>query len=257
MIEAALNRFRIFKISLPLKDKLRLFVFSVKAPIYKRINKTIHPITINIPLYNRRVSLFDSTDLSTFMEVFFLKEYEIFAKPQVHRILDLGANSGFASAYLANLFPNSQVIAVEPDIASIYKIKINIKDYDGRIILEPSAVASSTGNIAFYLNFNTTISGSIIAREEKSPKVIVPSISLADIELKYGGFDLVKFDIEGSEWEAVYPAMLTNKPKIWIGEYHTDLTKQPVENFLERFEGYDISLKKLGTKRFIIIAELT
>jgi FkbM family methyltransferase len=256
MLQALLNRIKIFKVNISFFDKIKLFILSILLVFFRRLKIKLPDVSVKMLPQKNRVFIFDGTDLGTFLEIFLTHEYKIETLANFKRILDLGANTGYASIYFAEEFKQAEIVSVEPDLKSIKKIIKNTSDYNDRLTIEPSALSAKSGEITFFLNFDTTISGSTIMRDVKAKKMTVPSISLEDLEAKYGAFDLIKFDIEGGEWEALYPSMLKNPPKIWIGEYHTDLTKQPVEKFLERFGGYELSVRKLGTKRFIIIAQL-
>lgn len=256
MKQTLLNKIKIFKLRVPLTDKIKLFVLSTLLIIFKKFKIKPPAVEVQMLPNKNKVHIYDDIDIGTFLDVFLNHEYDIDVQVPIKKILDLGANAGYTSIYLADKFKDSQIIAVEPDIRSIQKIKLNTTNYTDRIILEPSAVSPDSGEVAFYLNFEATISGSTIMRDSTAKKVIVPSISLFDLETKYGSFDLIKYDIEGSEWESIHPGTLKNLPKIWIGEYHSDLTKQPIQSFINRFDKYDVSIRKINKTRFMITAKL-
>lgn len=251
MKQAILNRFRIFSLELTMFNRFKLFIFSCLSPFFKKIGVSL-PV-FKIKFGDSFIFIYDETDLGTFSEIFIFEEYKIpnLSYP-IKRILDLGANSGYASIYFANLFGEAQIIAVEPDPRNVEKIKINTLKLGGRVIVEPSAVSSKSGFVDFYLNFNISISGSILSRDSKSEKITVSSLALSDLEKKYGPFDIIKFDIEGEEWDAISPEMLIREPKLWIGEYHEDLTKKPEKDFKARFSKYAANSRQISKKRFLM-----
>jgi len=55
-------------------------------------------------------------------------------------VLDLGANVGYSSAYFLSRFPDSRVVAVEPDDRNIIVCRENLKPYGDRAILLHAAV---------------------------------------------------------------------------------------------------------------------
>lgn len=251
MRQAILNRLKIFKLRLSLFNRLKLFILSCVSPAFKQIGLSLPAFKIN--LGNAPVFIYDETDRGTFLEIFLSEEYRIpNLNYPIKRILDLGANCGYASIYFANLFDKAQIIAVEPDPKNIEKIKSNILNFGDRIIIEPSAVSPSSGFVDFYLNFKTGISGSILSRDPIAEKITVPSLTLSDLEKKYGSFDIIKFDIEGGEWDAIFPDRLIRKPKLWIGEYHEELAKKSEKDFSDRFEKYAVNSRQIARKKFLM-----
>jgi FkbM family methyltransferase len=252
MKQALLNRLSIINLKITLYSRLKILVWSCILPILKICNLSVPAFDIKFNGYN--IYIKDGTDLGTFLEVFLHNEYKISdLNFPVLRILDLGANSGYTSIYFADRFKNAQIVAVEADPDNVKKLKINIAAYNGRITVEPSAVASKSGSVDFFRNFKTSISGSTISRDNNAEKVSVPALTIADLEVKYGKFDLIKFDIEGGEWDVLYPNMLVHQPQIWIGEYHEDLTKRPVADFINRFDQYNVNVRQIARKRYSLI----
>ena len=63
------------------------------------------------PIYLRA----GTSDLWVFDQIFLYRELETDFGQGLGRIIDAGANIGLASVYLANRFPNSQILALEVD----------------------------------------------------------------------------------------------------------------------------------------------
>ena len=252
MNQAILNRFRIFKLDISFFGKIKLFVWSSVAPFSRRLKCPLPAMSLRV--YGiHKVYLNDSTDLGTFLEVFLQDEYKIFQPiKNVKIIIDLGANCGYTSIYFSHIFPEAKIIAVEADPTNVKKIKKNIESFNEQIIIEPSAVALQSGTLDFYLNWKTSISGSTIKRDDGAEKITVPAISFTDLEKKYGAFDIVKFDIEGGEWEVVDSSVLSQEPKIFIGEYHEDIVGKKIDYFLIRFRDYSVTKKKISKNRFLV-----
>lgn len=254
MKKALENRIDIFKLPLSFFGMVKLFLWSFVAPITKRIGVKF---SVLVEIYGiDKVCFDDSTDLGTFLEVFLGEEYSISNKPDnVKTILDLGANKGYTSLYFKHVFPEAKIIAVEADPDNIQKIRRNVEG-SKNILVEPSAIAPESGTMDFYLNFNTSFSGSAVKREDSARKITVPALSPQDLEKKYGVFDIVKFDIEGGEWESIDPKLFSNKPAVFIGEYHEDIVGKTVDEFLVRFKDYSVTKKKISGYRFIVILRI-
>jgi FkbM family methyltransferase len=86
-----------------------------------------HPLTVR---------LCGSSDLNVFSSIFILQEYSrLRSLDNISSVLDLGANVGFSSAYFLSQFPNSRVIAVEPDEQNVEICRMNLKPYGDRALV--------------------------------------------------------------------------------------------------------------------------
>jgi FkbM family methyltransferase len=77
-----------------------------------------------------------SSDMSVFYQIFVSEEYSILRDLRnVMVVLDLGANVGFSSAYFLSCFPQSRVVAVEPDERNLAVCRTNLMPYGNRVLL--------------------------------------------------------------------------------------------------------------------------
>jgi FkbM family methyltransferase len=60
----------------------------------------------------------------------------------VRLVLDCGANVGYSSAFFLTQFPNSHVIAIEPDPDNFLLLENNLGPYQGRFLAIESAIWS-------------------------------------------------------------------------------------------------------------------
>jgi FkbM family methyltransferase len=87
------------------------------------------------------VRLRGSSDLDVFSQIFIEKEYApLRSLENVSLVLDLGANVGYSSAYFLSCFPNSRVVAVEPDERNVAACRANLKPYASRAHILHGAV---------------------------------------------------------------------------------------------------------------------
>jgi len=119
---------------------------------------------------------------------------------KVERIIDLGANCGFASAYFSTAYPSAQIVAVEPDPANLVQLAKTVT-WNKLPVTMVSAAVSSGGRPVF---FDAKSDQSTQSRIGDGPtNLAVGSLSLTDIFDLAGwdSIDLLKVDIEGAEKE--------------------------------------------------------
>src|SRR5215213_9438468 len=71
---------------------------------------------VRLPGLQEKVSLRKgSSDIPTFIEIFFHREYELKLDFEPRTILDGGANIGLSALYFKSRFPHCRIICIEPD----------------------------------------------------------------------------------------------------------------------------------------------
>ena len=66
-----------------------------------------------------------SSDIPTFIEIFFLREYDLRLGFEPRTIIDGGANIGLSALYFKSRFPESRIICVEPDAENFRMLQKN------------------------------------------------------------------------------------------------------------------------------------
>jgi FkbM family methyltransferase len=132
-------------------------------------------------------------------------------------VLDLGANVGFSSAYFLNCFPNSNVLAVEPDDRNLEACSANLQAYGDRVQLLHGAAWGECTRLS--LSPGTFCDG----REWATQVTKVNDGEVGDTEawdvctlIKMSGgtqVDLLKIDIERAEL-----AVFDDGPKPWLSK---------------------------------------
>jgi FkbM family methyltransferase len=69
------------------------------------------------------------TDVLVFKQIFINGEYNFKFKTDVKTIIDVGANIGLSALYLANRFPQAQIVAVEPEPSNFKLLQKNTEQY--------------------------------------------------------------------------------------------------------------------------------
>ena len=68
-----------------------------------------------------------TSDHSVFLQIFLKEEYFYSYDKNIHTIVDAGANAGYATIYFASLFPNAEIIAIEPELENFKLLTKNTK----------------------------------------------------------------------------------------------------------------------------------
>jgi FkbM family methyltransferase len=134
-------------------------------------------------------------DLHAIREIWFQECYRLPFSDPAGVLLDLGANIGMTSLWLAKKYPLTHVIAVEPDPANAALARQNLAANGIAANVLEAAIGPADGSGRFAASEHS-ISGKM--SEEGVP---VPVVSVGTIIQKFAvrNFALVKIDIEGGE----------------------------------------------------------
>lgn len=190
-------------------------------------------------------------ELAPFLEVFATGDYEGDWR-DCRTILDVGANIGAASLYFWSQAPGSRIVAVEPDQVNLERLRPNLAQIPGAEIIQ-NAVAGKRGRLVFYRTNGFNIGASVM---EKRPGFIedqVDAVTLDDVlsEARLAEVDLCKFDIEGAEFEMFEGLQDTRRIRRFIGEYHEDLARRPIADFLRLFPHHRTEVIAIAPQRFV------
>jgi len=118
------------------------------------------------------------------------------AKPY---IIDCGANIGLSVIYLKRSFPESTIIAFEPDETNFNLLEKNIKPYNfNNVLLKKEAVWKEDADISFAGNSNQM---SHIEKNEGKNATMVKAVRLKNYLNRK--VDFIIIDIEGAEYEVM------------------------------------------------------
>ena len=154
-------------------------------------------------------------------EIFKKQIYLFETKKENPLIIDCGANIGLSVIYFKKLFPESKIIAFEPDKQLFSILKKNVENYND-IKLFDKAVWINDGTIDFQEEGG--FSGRIPKIGDTKNIVKVSSLRLKNIINQ--PIDMLKIDIEGAEYEVIKDCadVLHFVDKIFI-EYHSHINE--------------------------------
>ena len=178
------------------KTKTVLFFNFMKAKKNKKIIKTGFK-SIAHPIYLRN----NTSDIDTFYQLFYDKEYDIKFEQDPKVIVDCGANIGLASIYLKNRYPNAKIIAIEPESSNYELLVKNTEQYPDIHCLK-AGIWNRTTNLKIK-DIGLGNWGFITEEVDYEDSSTVKAISIDRIMEQYGldKIDVLKVDIEGSEKE--------------------------------------------------------
>lgn len=164
---------------------------------------------------------YESTDFTVFREIFFALEYDLAYQEDVKVIIDAGANIGASTVWFAKKFPNSKIIAIEPDKGNFELLCKNVKGLNNVITLN-KGLWSSTQKLKISKREDIGEWGFFTSPENNSSEDSIDGISIDDLIAEMGlkKIDVFKIDIEGAEKEIFKSANWLDKTMMLIIETH-------------------------------------
>ena len=168
--------------------------------------------------------LHGSSDISVFDQIFVSEEYSCLRDlKDIRLVLDLGANVGFSSAYFLSCFPESRVLAVEPDERNVTLCKTNLLPYGHRALVLHGAVWSKSRRLrlaqGIYGDRREWATQVVEPTNEAEAEVVSTDVQGWDlqalIDMAGGGtVDLLKVDIERAELAVFGISVSTWLPRV-------------------------------------------
>lgn len=133
-------------------------------------------------------------------------------------VLDIGANVGYFSFWVKQLYPNATIIAVEPVPANFALLEKNLCQFkDGKVFSEQCAITGEKAQ-SITINLASENQNTVIATTKESffehenvQKIKVKAMTIRELIAKFSlkKVDILKMDCEGSEYDIFY-----NDPEI-------------------------------------------
>jgi FkbM family methyltransferase len=175
-------------------------------------------------------------------EIFSREEYLFHSATRRPLIFDCGANIGMATLFFKWLYPESTVIAFEPDPTTFRLLQHNIeRNRLSDVTAYNVALWDENARIPFFIHANEP--GSLLMSTEASrvrgKKIEVEARRLSDFVT--GPVDLLKLDVEGGESRVVCDLLTSGKMQFirqMIVEYHHHISVGDANlgRFLSSFE---------------------
>ena len=168
----------------------------------------------------------DRMEVKVFWQLFIHESYAIPANCKT--ILDCGANAGIFSVWAAKKCPEAKITALEPFPSTFAELQVNLKqnNLENRVRAVPFGLAASEGTRLIRTAGDSPDRRLVLdsTGQALAGTITVNCISLAQCLDRHqlATVDLMKMDIEGSEWEVLLstePSVLRRIKHIQL-EYH-------------------------------------
>lgn len=160
------------------------------------------------------------------------------------RVLDLGGNIGMFAVWCREQWPEAQVVSVEPDPENL-RLLHQTASSGGGIEVVAACAGRSDGTVRF-------VAGKFTESHVADPDSIEETIEVpcVDIFPLAQSADLVKVDIEGSEWEILAdPRLGALSTAVWVMEWHADQCPHPAPSAAARAAlegaGFDVLCERV------------
>ena len=149
-----------------------------------------------------------SSDIEVFLQIIRDDEYgeavrHMHRLSRPPRIVDAGANIGLTSLYLKTVFPDAEVLALEPEPGNLEALKRTISINDLRsVVVIPKGLWTANVGLQANPNFRDGEAWSFsLMAGSGSQTGAFPAVSLRSVldEQRWETIDLLKIDIEGGE----------------------------------------------------------
>ena len=157
--------------------------------------------TFSTSFLNKKILVSDSKwYLPTLKEIWGTQIYKFNASSKKPFIIDCGANIGLSVLYWKYLYPDSKIIAFEPDPAIFKILENNLTQFNYQgIEFRNLAVWSSESEMSFQVD--NSVGGKIIQAENIPNVIKVKTFRLKNLLKQH--IDMLKIDIEGAEYEVL------------------------------------------------------
>jgi FkbM family methyltransferase len=200
-----------------------------------------------------------TTDVAAFDEIFIERDYDL--PPTIAsrlgtdrlRVLDLGANVGLFAVWLFSRFPHADVTSVEADPGNVHVLRRARESNAGVAwTVVHAAAATADGSVRFSPGKGTS---SHVTTHADPTAIDVPAVDVLPLLDEH---DLVKMDIEGSEWQILAdPRFAETRARVLVLEYHRPLVTAapPVGDAREILEaaGFQITAIREKTRRLGVV----
>lgn len=181
----------------------------------------------------------DPSDLIGLREVLGEREYEVELPGEPRTILDLGSHIGESILYFQERYPGARIVGVEPNPEAFARLKANVGSLAG-VELYEAALSDRDGEADLYVE-PLSWGSSLVASRLPYRAVRVRTLTLdtlrrmADLD----DVDLMKMDIEGSEWVAFSRPGALDRVTSLLGELHLEGSSRTPADFYALFPDHE------------------
>jgi len=155
-----------------------------------------------------RLQVNEFGDLEAIWQIFLRRVYDV--RPTDRVIVDAGGNVGLFSCYASWRAPQSQILTIEPFPSTVTRLRTHLAEngLEARVTVLDRALTATPGEVVMPLDTPSSQQKPVLQGPADGKTVIrVPSVPLSDaVATLPERIDLLKMDIEGSEFEVLLHA---------------------------------------------------
>jgi FkbM family methyltransferase len=161
-----------------------------------------YDIAVRTPVGLKSIRLYSHHDLLTVNEIFCREDY--FADRSLRYVIDLGSNIGISAVYFLTRNNAASCALYEPNPQNIEKLRLNLREYEGRYSLNQVAVSDEAGEIEFGIEPTGRYGG---IAQKLLETIVVSCVHINDV-LRGAlrdrtNIDILKVDTEGVEVQTI------------------------------------------------------
>jgi FkbM family methyltransferase len=221
----------------------QLYIFFLYTRLFKKKKTT----TIVIFYKKCRASfiLKEYLDFAVLIEVFVDSEYDYGLSASTCTILDLGAHIGDTAIFYSGECPEAKIYALEPAPESYSRLLANTQTLPNVKVLQ-KAIGLESKTVQLNMN-EASLGNSLYSRKSDCSSVDVEQISMKELmrQESIAKFSLIKFDIEGAEFDLFKDPDFFTYADTFIGELHFDLVPSESVDALKARLGDEVSIEGL------------
>lgn len=153
-----------------------------------------------------------SSDIRVFKQIFQDEVYHFFPgdfNPKF--IVDAGANVGYSAVWFATKFPFAKILAIEPEASNFEILKVNVKSRSNIFPIKAGLWYENTFLKIYDSKLGSWAFETKIPKEGEKSDITTVTIPQLIRENNLSQIDLLKIDIEGSEFE-----LFKNQAEEWL-----------------------------------------
>ena len=212
---------------------------------------TGEPVALPIPGSSHSVWVRPGTcDVILYYAVFLQHYYGKLPTKEAKVIIDCGSNVGFTSAYFLCRYPESRVVAIEPDSVNFELCRKNLQPFQDRVTLLKVAVWGKAQRLVVQEKAAGTWASSV--RQAAADAGSVDGVDIPTLlhQLNINRVDILKIDIEGAEREVFTASDMSWLDRVNAIQIETD-NRECEALFINALRGRPFSLSRY---REILIA---
>jgi FkbM family methyltransferase len=194
-----------------------------------------------------------ASDLEVVHEIFGEREYATASVAQPRTVVDLGSHIGVSVIWFRSQFPQARILAVEPDPESFHKLALNTGELPG-VELRECAITEADGTEVELKHTREAWTSSLGGAADRVVQVRGRSLDALLAEAGIDSIDLMKIDIEGSEFDVIAGFNGLERVHAIVGELHEGPESPRVRDVLGSMGEFDVRIHAEAPNRVVFSA---